>query len=212
MLNLTDVSKRFGATAAVEGVSLNIPPGERRILFGPSGCGKTTLLRIIAGLESPDQGSVFLGERDAAGLPPWKRNIGFVFQESALWPHMTVEENIAFGLENQRQPDLDLLTALGVNDMLDLCPGTLSGGQARRVALARALAVRPKLLLLDEPFTNLDREAALALLGVTRAFAHEIGATVLCVTHDREEAALWDAPVLIMRQGRLEDSPIDQSA
>ena len=213
MLQLANVSKRFGTTQAVANVSLDMAAGDHRVLFGPSGCGKTTLLRLIAGLESPDSGSIRMGEMETSGtnamLPPWDRGVGFVFQASALWPHMTVRDNILFGMDGEDTDGAEQLAKrVNITDVLDQFPPTLSGGQARRVALARALAPRPRLLLLDEPFTNLDQQSVDNLLDLTKQTANECGAMVLFVTHDQQEAQQWGAPILHMSDGRI--SSIDR--
>ncbi len=212
MLKITNISKSFTMFKAVENVSLQLNAGEWRILFGPSGCGKTTLLRLISGLEIPDQGSIHLGEQEVSGpgwaVPPWERGIGFVFQESALWPHMRVEENIAFGMHRISKADrLDImqqtLEKTGLVEMRQKFPQQLSGGQSRRVALARALAAQPDYLLLDEPLTNLDETAAEELLELIKGSARDSNAAMLYVTHNRQEAEILGAPIIKMQQGHL---------
>ncbi|KUG03380.1 ferric iron abc transporter, atp-binding protein [hydrocarbon metagenome] len=212
MLKITDVSKSFARIKAVDNVSLQLNTGEWRILFGPSGCGKTTLLRLISGLEIPDQGSIHLGEQEVSGAgwaaPPWERRVGFVFQESALWPHMRVEENIAFGMHRLSKVHRlefiqQILEKTGLVALRQKYPQQLSGGQSRRVALARALAAQPEYLLLDEPLTNLDEAAAAELLELIKEAARDSGAVMLYVTHNRQEAEMLEAPIIRMQQGRL---------
>ncbi len=212
MLKITNISKCFAATKAVDNVSLQLNSGEWRILFGPSGCGKTTLLRLIAGLEIPDQGSIHLGVQEVSrggwAVPPWERRVGFVFQESALWPHMRVEENIAFGMQRiskaERRDRIEqILEKTGLAGLRLKFPQQLSGGQSRRVALARALAAQPEYLLLDEPLTNLDEAAAAELLKLIKEAALDSGAIMLYVTHNQQEAEMLEAPVIKMQQGHL---------
>src|SRR5580692_2325337 len=162
-LKLTGITKRYGDFKATDDVSLDIADGEFLVLLGPSGCGKTTTLRIVAGFVEPTAGTVRLGERDVTALPPWKRNAGLVFQSYALFPHMTVNENIAFGLEMRKVPKAEMapkiteaLRLVRLDHLADRLPRQLSGGQQQRVALARALVFRPDVLLLDEPLSNLD--------------------------------------------------------
>ena len=212
MIRLADISKRLGATQILDGVTLDVPAGSFTALLGPSGSGKTTLLRIIAGLEQPDSGTLLLSGRPALGLAPGKRGLGFVFQGYGLFEHMTVARNIAFGLDVRRprpprqeiQAVVDRLLALvrleGLGDRL---PAQLSGGQRQRVALARTLAVEPRILLLDEPFGALDRAVREELRTGLRAIHDAFGVTTMFVTHDHEEAlALADRAVLLER-GRI---------
>jgi iron(III) transport system ATP-binding protein len=211
------VSKAFGATRAVEDVSLAITDGEFFALLGPSGCGKTTLLRLVAGFEVPDAGEVRLGEqvvgRPGWALPPEKRRIGMVFQSYALWPHMTVAENVAFALrvrkvppaERRRRVD-DALTMVGLETMAERRPHELSGGQRQRVALARCLAMRPDVVLLDEPLANLDVHLREAMQQEFARFHKEIGATFIYVTHDQAEALALADRVAVMDAGRVEQA------
>jgi putrescine transport system ATP-binding protein len=210
LLEITGASKHFGATAAVENVSLAVDRGALFALLGPSGCGKTTLLRMIAGLEPPDSGCIRIDGSDVAGLPPYTRPVNMMFQSYALFPHMDVARNIAFGLRQER---MDRRRVAGrVEEMLELVqmtgyasrrPHELSGGQRQRVALARALAKMPKLLLLDEPLAALDRklraETRLELIGIQE----RVGITFLVVTHDQEEALSMASRVAVMNRGRL---------
>lgn len=209
-LVLSGVSKRFGDTAAVDDVSLAVAAGRQTVLLGPSGCGKTTLLRIIAGLEEEDSGTVSVaGEvlsSDGRGLPPEKRRIGMVFQDWALFPHMTVERNVAFGLSRQQIAAGAVGQTLELMHMADLAhrrPHELSAGQAQRVALARALAPRPRLLLFDEPFSSLDAELRVRVRGEVAALMRDLDMTAVYVTHDQEEAFVLGDEVAVMRDGRL---------
>ncbi len=210
LLEIAGASKRFGATAAVDDVSLSVERGAFYALLGPSGCGKTTLLRMIAGFETPDSGRIVIDGIDVTGLPPYARPVNMMFQSYALFPHMNVSGNIAFGL---RQEPMDRRRiAARVGEMLALVqmvgyarrrPHELSGGQRQRVALARALAKMPKLLLLDEPLAALDHklraETRLELVGIQE----RIGITFLVVTHDQEEALSMATCVAVMDRGRL---------
>jgi sulfate transport system ATP-binding protein len=207
--------KRFGATKALDGVTLGVRPGELLALLGPSGSGKTTLLRIIAGLEIGHEGSLTIGGIEATTLPPRERAIGFVFQSYALFRHMSVVENIAFGLRvkpHAQRPSRAAITAR-VEELLSLVqldgmggrlPSQLSGGQRQRVALARALAVEPKVLLLDEPFGALDAKVRVELRHWLRALHDRLGLTTLFVTHDQEEALELADRVAILNAGRIE--------
>jgi iron(III) transport system ATP-binding protein len=210
VIELSGVTKRFDGVVAVNAFDLRIQRGARAAVLGPSGCGKTTLLRLIAGLELPDSGRVMIAgdEVSAPGraAAPHTRGIGFVFQDAALFPHMSVAENVAYGLdgpkEEVRSRVADLLAAAGLEDMGSRRPGSLSGGQQRRVALARALAPAPARLLLDEPFTNLDGEARGELLRLADRLVAAGGATLLLVTHDRGEAEALCCDVVRMEAGR----------
>ena len=210
LLEIAGVSKRFGATAAVEDVSLNIEQGELFALLGPSGCGKTTLLRMIAGLETPDSGCILIDGVDITARPPYARPVNMMFQSYALFPHMDVAGNIAFGLRQEGMGRRDIAARVG--EMLALVqmsdygarrPHELSGGQRQRVALARALAKMPKLVLLDEPLAALDRklrqETRLELIGIQE----RVGTAFLVVTHDQEEALGVASRIAVMNRGRL---------
>ena len=210
LLEIAGASKRFGAVAAVEDVSLSIERGAFFALLGPSGCGKTTLLRMIAGFETPDSGGIVIDGVDVTGLPPYARPVNMMFQSYALFPHMDVAGNIAFGLRQERMDRRRI--AARVEEMLALVqmagygprrPHELSGGQRQRVALVRALAKMPKLLLLDEPLAALDRklraETRLELVGIQE----RVGITFLVVTHDQEEALSMATCVAVMDRGRL---------
>jgi iron(III) transport system ATP-binding protein len=209
MIRLDGVTKRFGATTAVDEASLCVDYGEVVALLGPSGCGKTTLLRLIAGFEHPDGGTVDVADRRVAGartwIPPEQRRVGMVFQDYALFPHLTVAENVGFGLSRRARPArvAQLLAIVGLDGLGRRYPHELSGGQQQRVALARALAPSPELVLLDEPWSNVDP----FLRGTLRAEVSEIirplGVTVLLVTHDREEAFSVADRIALMRDGAV---------
>lgn len=214
-LTLRQLGKNYGAVAALDAIDLDIASGELIALLGPSGSGKTTLLRVIAGLLSPDSGRVLFGERDATGLSLRERNVGFVFQHYALFRHMTVAENIGFGLQSRpraHRPDKATI-ARRVDELLQLIqlpelggryPEQLSGGQKQRIALARALAIDPSVLLLDEPFGALDAKVRVELRRWLRRLHDQTGQTTLFVTHDQEEALELADRVVVMRNGRIE--------
>ena len=210
-LRLSQVSKSFGDTAAVASLSLELPAGQILCLLGPSGCGKTTTLRLIAGFEVPDSGSIRIGKRTVYGggvnESPERRRIGMVFQEGALFPHLTVAQNVAFGLPRSRQRQERVADALRIVEMAGYdarYPYQLSGGQQQRVALARALAPSPDLILMDEPFSSLDPGLRSQLRDAVRAILKERHATVVCVTHDQEEAMLLGDTIAVMQAGRTE--------
>ena len=210
-LEFRGVSKRFGTVQAVDGVSLEIKKGEFFSLLGPSGCGKTTMLRLAAGFEDPDAGRVFLAGRDITGLPPNKRKVNTIFQSYALFPHMTVRDNIAFGLTIAKRPKAEVREE--VDRMLDLIrmadqaakkPGQLSGGQKQRVAVARALINKPDVLLLDEPLAALDLKLRQKMLIELDLIHDEVGITFLYVTHDQAEAMSLSDRIAVMDGGRIE--------
>ena len=208
---LREVTKRFGAATAVDRVSLEIGDGELFTLLGPSGCGKTTLLRMIAGFSSVDGGDIRFGERRVDGLPPYARNIGMVFQNYALWPHMTVRGNVTYGLRLRKLAAAEIgrrlaagLAKVNLTGLEDRYPGQLSGGQQQRVALARALVLNPDILLLDEPLSNLDAKIRVQVRGEIRALQKELGITTIYVTHDQEEALSLSDRVAVMRDGRVQ--------
>ncbi len=219
---LSNISKKFGAFTALEQINLEIPEGELVALLGPSGCGKTTLLRIIAGLESADQGRVLISGQDRTDHDVSQRGIGFVFQHYALFRHMTVFENVAFGLRvkpRRDRPSNDVITKK-VHALLELVqldwlhdryPDQLSGGQRQRIALARALAVEPAVLLLDEPFGALDASVRKDLRQWLRNLHHDLNVTSIFVTHDQEEAMEVASQVVVLNHGRIEQqgSPSD---
>ena len=212
-ISLTDVHKSFGDFKAVDGVSLEVPEGSLSALLGPSGSGKSTLLRLIAGLERPDRGEIVIGGDPAHGLPPQRRGIGFVFQHYAAFKHMTVRANVGFGLSVRRRPKAEirervdeLLGVVGLSGYADRYPAQLSGGQRQRMALARALAVRPRVLLLDEPFGALDANVRAELRTWLRGLHDDLGVTTLIVTHDQEEAMEVADQVVILRSGQVEQA------
>jgi iron(III) transport system ATP-binding protein len=209
---LNDVSKTFGSITAVSGLTLEVKKGEFFSLLGPSGCGKTTILRLIAGLERPDKGIIQIGAQIVAGaewIAPEKRKIGLVFQDYALFPHMTIFRNIAFGLtgcaKNElKQKVVELLKMVGLADAAQRYPHELSGGQQQRVALARALAPSPKVMLFDEPFSNLDADLRIELRTETKRILKESATTAIFVMHDQEEAFSLSERVGVLNHGRLE--------
>lgn len=210
-IRIRNVTKRFGRFQALDDVSLEIPAGKLVSLLGPSGSGKTTLLRIIAGLETPDEGAVLYQNEEVTGRPARERNIGFVFQHYALFRHMSVFENVAFGLRVRRWPQakvqervFELLRLIRLEGMEKRFPSQLSGGQRQRVALARALAAEPRVLLLDEPFGALDARVRQELREWLRRLHEEIHVTSIFVTHDQEEAFAVADQVVVLRSGRIE--------
>ena len=209
-LRVMNVSKHFGRTAAVDDVSFEAAAGELFFLLGPSGCGKTTLLRSVAGFAEPDSGSIFLGDREISRLPAHRRNTAMVFQSYALWPHMTVLENVGFGLRmrgmKRRDRHAQAMKTLEWVQMSGLAgrkPNQLSGGQQQRVALARAMAVDPDCLLLDEPLSNLDAKLRLEMRSEIQRIHRETSLTILYVTHDQKEALSLADRVALMRDGRI---------
>ena len=209
MIRLEGVTKRFGATTAVDEASLCIDYGEVVALLGPSGCGKTTLLRLIAGFEDPDGGTVDVAGRRVAGrgtwVPPEQRRVGMVFQDYALFPHLTVAENVGFGLPRRARAGrvAELLAIVGLDGLGGRYPHELSGGQQQRVALARALAPSPELVLLDEPWSNVDPFLRESLRKEVAEIIRPLGVTVLLVTHDREEAFSLADRIALMRDGTV---------
>jgi sulfate/thiosulfate transport system ATP-binding protein len=206
-----NVSKRFGDFVALEGVSLEVPDGCLTALLGPSGSGKSTLLRVIAGLELPDTGTVMISGIDVSKLPPQKRGVGFVFQHYAAFKHMTVWENVAFGLKirKRQRPQIkkrvnELLELVHLDGFAHRYPGQLSGGQRQRMALARALAVEPEVLLLDEPFGALDARVRKDLRMWLRRLHDEVHVTTIFVTHDQEEAMDVAEQIVVMNDGKVE--------
>jgi iron(III) transport system ATP-binding protein len=197
MISIRDLTKSFGEVKAVDHVSFEIQEGESLAIFGPSGSGKTTLLRLIAGLELPDEGEIHINgalmSRGGQAVPPHQRGIGFMFQTAALWPHMTIAENILFGLHNLPKDAAlqrldEILERVELQGLERRYPAQLSGGQSRRVALARTLAPKPKVLLMDEPLTNVDPDLKESLLRLLKETASVEGTTLLYVTHDNKEA------------------------
>lgn len=211
-LKLSTIGKRFGPTSVLEDINLNVTSGEIICLVGRSGCGKSTLLRIIAGVETPDTGSVWMHGREIAGpntfMEPEKRRIGFVFQDYALFPHLTVEQNVLFGLKGMPKAQAtarsaDMIEHVRLTDLAGRYPHTLSGGEQQRVALARALAPKPDILLMDEPFSNLDRGLRDSVREETLGLLRQLKTTVIMVTHDPEEALSAGDRVVLMQKGRV---------
>jgi sulfate transport system ATP-binding protein len=208
---VSHATRRFGDFTALDDVSVEIPSGSLTALLGPSGSGKSTLLRVIAGLERPDGGTVEIDGRDATGLPPQRRGVGFVFQHYAAFKHMTVRENVAFGLKVARRPRAEvrarvdeLLELVQLPGLADRYPAQLSGGQRQRMALARSLAVQPSVLLLDEPFGALDARVRKELRAWLRHLHDEVHVTTVFVTHDQEEAMEVADRIVVMNHGRIE--------
>jgi sulfate/thiosulfate transport system ATP-binding protein len=207
------VTKRFGDFTALDDVSVAIAGGSLTALLGPSGSGKSTLLRVIAGLEEPDEGNVLILGEHATGLPPQKRGVGFVFQHYAAFKHLTVRENVAFGLRIRKRPKDEirervdeLLELVQLNGLAERYPAQLSGGQRQRMALARALAVEPKVLLLDEPFGALDARVRKELRAWLRHLHEDVHVTTVLVTHDQEEAMDVADRIVLMNEGRIEQT------
>ncbi|MEK6408899.1 MAG: ABC transporter ATP-binding protein [Acidobacteriota bacterium] len=210
-VELRDVTKRFGEVTAVDSVSLAVERGEFLTLLGPSGCGKTTLLRMIAGFDSPDAGRVILSGSDVTGLSPHQRNVTTVFQHYALFPHLNVFDNVAFGLERRRiaraeikRRVADALEMVRLKGLDERQPGELSGGQQQRVALARALVVEPKVLLLDEPLAALDLKLRKQMQLELKSLQRRLGISFIYVTHDQEEALTMSDTIVVMNAGRIE--------
>src|SRR5262245_51913125 len=211
-VRLERVAKSFdGRTRAVDGVELAIAAGEFFALLGPSGCGKTTTLRMIAGFETPDEGRIFVGGADITGVPVHKRNMGMIFQSYALFPHRTVEQNVAFGLRMRGLPRADIrkrvadaLRQVALAGLEDRRPAQLSGGQQQRVALARAIVVRPPVLLCDEPLAALDRKLRQSMQFELKQLQKELGVTLIFVTHDQEEAMAMSDRIAVMNAGRID--------
>src|SRR5437764_9100036 len=210
-LRLSGITKHFGKFTALSGIALAVERGQLMTFLGPSGCGKTTLLRIIAGLETQDEGTIVQGGRDISRLPAMRLDYGIVFQSYALFPNLTIFSNVAYGLVNRRkgQDEIkrrvsELLKLVGLPDAGSKYPGQLSGGQQQRIALARALATSPGLLLLDEPLSALDALERVRLRGEIRALQQRLGVTTIMVTHDQEEALSMADTVVVMNQGTIE--------
>jgi multiple sugar transport system ATP-binding protein len=209
-IQLQGLRKAFGKVTAVADVSLEIADGEFMVLLGPSGCGKTTILRCLAGLERPDVGRIVIGGRDVTSIPPAGRGIAMVFQSYAVFPHMTVFDNIAFGLRMRGLPSGEVRTRaeegaalLQIDQLLDRFPAQLSGGQRQRVAVARAIVMRPQVLLMDEPLSNLDALLRLQMRTELKRLHHEVRSTTVYVTHDQVEALSLGERIAVMRDGRI---------
>jgi iron(III) transport system ATP-binding protein len=225
-VEVRNVSLAYGATQVLRAVSVTVAPGELFALLGPSGSGKSTLLRLIAGFSHAQSGEILIGGEELSRVPPWKRDIGMVFQNYALWPHMTVAANVAFGLEERRLPKDVIrrrveaaLAMVGLQDYGTRRPGQLSGGQQQRVAVARTIAIEPKVLLLDEPLSNLDAKLRVRMRGELLALQRKLGITTIFVTHDQEEALSISDRVAVLDQGMIQqigtpmelyDSPVNR--
>lgn len=209
-IRLERIHKTFKDVRAVDDVSLTVQQGEFMVLLGPSGCGKTTLLRSIAGLEDIDAGAVIIGDRDVTNLPPRQRKIAMVFQSYAVFPHMSVFENIAFGLRMQKQPKAEVdrrvrssADLLHIEGLLERYPSQVSGGQRQRIAVARAIAMEPEVLLMDEPLSNLDALLRLEMRAELKRLLNDIGSTTVYVTHDQVEAMSMGDRIAVMRAGKI---------
>jgi iron(III) transport system ATP-binding protein len=207
-ITIRGLSKSYDGVPAVRGVDLDVPPGSLTFLLGPSGCGKSTMLRMIAGFVEPSAGAIRFGDRDVTQMAPERRNAGLVFQNYALWPHMTVAQNVAFGLEVRKMPKADIarrvdecLSLVRMREYAARTPNQLSGGQQQRVALARAIAFRPDVLLLDEPLSNLDAKLRIDMRTEIRRIVDELRMTTIYVTHDRDEALSLADSIVVMRAG-----------
>jgi putative spermidine/putrescine transport system ATP-binding protein len=210
-VSLRNLRKQYGATTAVADVSFDIAEGELVAFLGPSGCGKTTTLRMVAGFVEPSDGEIWIGNTEVTRLAPDKRNTGMVFQRYALFPHMTVAQNVAFGLEMRRVPKTErdtrireALDMVRLSSLAERYPRQLSGGQQQRVAVARALAIRPDVFLLDEPLSNLDAKLRIEVREEIRALQQRLGLTTIFVTHDQEEALAMADRVAVMHDGRVQ--------
>ena len=209
-IHLKNLTRRYGAHAAVDGVTLDVPDGGLTILLGPSGCGKTTTLRMIAGFVEPSAGRIAIGGRDVTTAPPWRRNIGLVFQSYALFPHLSVSENVAFGLRRRGVAEAEIrarvaraLELVRLGPYGTRMPRALSGGQQQRVAIARAVVIEPDVLLLDEPLSNLDAKLREEVRRELRALQRQLGITTLMVTHDQAEAMALGDRLVVMAEGRV---------
>ena len=210
-IEIRDVNVSFGANHVLKSINLKVEPGELFAFLGPSGCGKTTLLRLIAGFGQASSGQVLLDGADIGGLPPWRRDVGMVFQSYALWPHMTVARNVAFGLEERRKPRAEVqarvksaLAMVGLDELAARYPSQLSGGQQQRVALARTIAVEPSVLLLDEPLSNLDAKMRVQVRRELKELQRRLGITAIVVTHDQEEANSISDRIAVMNDGVIQ--------
>ena len=209
-IRIENLTKRFGEAVALHSLNLSIEPGEIFFLLGPSGCGKTTLLRSIAGFYIPDEGRILFGDEDVTRVPPHQRNTGMMFQSYALWPHLTVAQNVAFGLEERKVPKAAVhrrvkaaLESVKMAEYSHRKINQLSGGQQQRVALARAMVIRPRALLLDEPLSNLDTKLRIEMRGEIRRICKEAGLTAVYVTHDQKEALSVGDRIAVMEAGHI---------
>lgn len=217
-VSIENVSFGYGGAPVLDGVSLEVEPGEYFCFLGPSGSGKTTLLRLVAGFGTPSQGRIKIGGKDVTHLPPWERNLGMVFQSYALWPHMTVAKNVAFGLERRKLSRAEVnrkveaaLARVGLSHLAGRRPSQLSGGQQQRVALARTLVIEPSVLLLDEPLSNLDAKLRTEMRVELKRLQRELGITTIYVTHDQEEANAAASRIAVLDGGKIQQigSPVD---
>lgn len=217
-IRVENVNLSYGSTHVLKNICLEILPGEFFAFLGPSGCGKTTLLRLIAGFNVAQSGQVLVGETDVSMLAPWKRDIGMVFQSYALWPHMSVRRNVAFGLEERKVPRAEIvsrvdaaLDLVGLKHLADRSPSQLSGGQQQRVALARTIVVRPRVLLLDEPLSNLDAKLRVTMRRELLDLQRQLKLTTIFVTHDQEEANTICDRIAVMNDGVVQQvgSPVE---
>jgi sn-glycerol 3-phosphate transport system ATP-binding protein len=210
-IELKEVAKRWGEAKALEGISFRVEPGSFVVLLGPSGCGKSTTLRLIAGLDTPSSGTIRIGDRDVTHLPPARRGISMVFQSYALFPHLTVAENIVFGLKVRKVPDREaklkrVADLLGLEPYLQRKPSQLSGGQQQRVALGRAIIAEAPVCLMDEPLSNLDAQLRGEMRREIRDLQRRLGITMVYVTHDQTEAMTMADQVVLLRAGRIEQA------
>ena len=210
-VQVENVNLSYGATHVLKSINLEVRPGEFFAFLGPSGCGKTTLLRLIAGFNTAQSGRVTIGGDDISALPPWKRDVGMVFQSYALWPHMSVARNVAFGLEERKVPRAEIerrvkgaLELVGLAHLAERRPSQLSGGQQQRVAVARTVVVEPKVLLLDEPLSNLDAKMRVQVRRELRDLQQRLGLTTIFVTHDQEEANTICDRIAVMNDGIIQ--------
>ena len=217
-INIENVKKAYGKNVVIENLSAQIQPGEFFTLLGPSGCGKTTLLRMIAGFNTIEDGVIKFGDKVINNLPPYKRNIGMVFQNYAVFPHMTTKENVAFGLKEHKvkEPELsqrvnDMLKKVQIEELADRIPSNMSGGQQQRIALARAIVINPDVLLMDEPLSNLDAKLRVEMRSVIRHIQQQAGITTIYVTHDQEEALAISDRIAVMNKGEIQqlDNPVN---
>ncbi len=210
-IRIEDLHLSFGDTKVLQGIDMVIEPGEFFAFLGPSGSGKSTLLRAIAGFGPTPKGRIMIGDQDVASLPPWKRNVGMVFQSYALWPHMSVRKNVAFGLEERKVPKSEIgpkveaaLETVGLLHLADRMPAQLSGGQQQRVALARTIAIEPQVLLLDEPLSNLDAALRVQMRRELLTLQRKLGLTTIFVTHDQEEANTTSDRMAVLDKGVIQ--------